>query len=110
MTPGYVCTWCLAALTLPSSQLRIDVRQDDLDPDEDAAAWWTDQHNGSLARKAELIEQAIGRGWNVSINGWHRAGQPVATWHGDPICEPHLSEAAQREREPRMVRMAQWRH
>jgi hypothetical protein len=103
-----VCTRCLMALCSPSSQLYIMPRGEYGDTE---AQWWNsalqDASSGTLARKAEIIGQGVGMGWDVEING-QRVTAPLTTWHGDPICEAHLYYVAEQERQPRTVRMAQW--
>jgi hypothetical protein len=103
-----VCTWCLLALCSPSSQLMMRPRGEFGDTE---AEWWDraeqDAFSGTLARKAEIISQAVGMGWDVEING-QRVTAPVTTWHGDPICQVHLYSVAEQERQPQTVRMAQW--
>jgi hypothetical protein len=55
------------------------------------------------------LRRAIESGRQVELNGMRSAAVPVATWHGDPICEPHLYRVWEAEGRPTTVRMAQWR-
>ena len=99
------CSRCIAELTSPAAQFRIkpteDITAEDL---QRISQGW-----GSLAAKIALIREALANGWTVEINAWPRAAEPVTTWQGDPICEPHLYEVWQASQEPQTVRMAQWK-
>jgi hypothetical protein len=41
-------------------------------------------------------------------NSHHVVRPPITTYHGDPICPPHLIAAHQAAAGPTTVRMAQW--
>jgi hypothetical protein len=100
-----VCTWCLMAMTSPSTYVQLHlVGSDDTEAFFDASR---DIQTAPLARRAEILRQAQEAGWNVQIDAM-RVGPPITTWHSDPICEFHLYDVAKREREPATVRMAQW--
>jgi hypothetical protein len=50
--------------------------------------------------RAWVVEQ-IDQGRHIELNAMARAFRPVATWHGDTVCEVHLWEAADAERRAR---------
>lgn len=109
-----VCTWCVAGLGHPASQLRIDYPGPDYGGPDPHETWAPGGRNydaqfGRSPRKLELIEEALEHGWRVWLNGNFIIEPPVATWRGDPVCAAHLAEEIERDRNPQTVRMAQWR-
>jgi hypothetical protein len=100
------CSRCIAELTSPAAQLQIrptgDITAEEIQ--QISQDTW-----GPLPAKVALIRRALVNGWTVQVNAWPRAAEPVTTWQGDPICEPHLYEVWQASQQPQTVRMAQWK-
>ena len=49
------------------------------------------------ALQAWAGEKIYGDNATIDLDAWTDAFRPIATWHGDPICAPHLYELRQRE-------------
>lgn len=108
-----MCSWCIYAIAEGAQYgLSLHVVGYDLLSAEDQAVCFRGVDREHIPTLLDVMRRAW-RDHEGMVrfevqNSHHVVRPPITTYHGDPICPPHLIAAHQAAAGPTTVRMAQW--